>query len=58
MHDEGMKDFYAGLAMLGLLSAGWPSAQSEGVASIAFDVADAMMEERNRRKESEVNERA
>ena len=49
MDDEHLKDFYAGLAMLGWLSQGNPASHPEGVADIAFDVAEAMMKERERR---------
>lgn len=51
MDDEHLKDFYAGLAMLGILSAGRPAEFVNGVAEDAFDVAEAMMKERSKRRE-------
>lgn len=54
--DTHLKDFYAGLAMLGLLSAGNPASYPKDIADIAFNVADAMMKERNNRKEEINNE--
>lgn len=50
--DTYLRDFYAGLAMLGLISAGNPASASEFVSNIAFDMAEAMMEERTKRKET------
>jgi hypothetical protein len=57
MHDEHLKDFYAGLAMLGMLNAGRPPSYMTEIADLAWDVADAMMVERSNRKERNVNER-
>jgi hypothetical protein len=50
--DTHLRDFYAGLAMLGWLSAGNPASHPEGTAEIAFDMAEAMMKERIKRKET------
>jgi hypothetical protein len=50
--DTHLRDFYAGLAMLGWLSAGNPASYPEGTAEIAFDMAEAMMKERIKRKET------
>lgn len=49
MDDKHLRDFYAGLAMLGWISAGNPASYPEGTAEIAFDVAEAMMRERSKR---------
>jgi hypothetical protein len=56
MHTDNLTDFFAGLAMQGLLSAGWPASDSNAIANIAYDVAQAMMEERTQRKEQSVND--
>jgi hypothetical protein len=50
MDDEHLKDFYAGLAMLGVLSAGHEPAYVEAVSRTAFDIAERMMEERSERR--------
>jgi hypothetical protein len=50
MDDEHLKDFYAGLAMLGILSAGHQPAYVEAVSTTAFDIAEKMMEEREERR--------
>jgi hypothetical protein len=49
-HDD-LTDFYAGLALLGLLSSGKlePEATEKHIAKQSFSLADAMMEERKRR---------
>ena len=59
MHEENLRDFYAGLAMMGLIASYKDDASVTGdyYTKRAFDIADAMMGERNRRKESEVNGR-
>lgn len=44
--------------MLGLLSAGRSSAFTTKLVGTAWDMAKAMMEERNQRKEQSVNERS
>lgn len=49
MDDEHLRDFYAGLAMLGVLSAGHEPAYVEAVSRTAFDIAEKMMEERSQR---------
>ena len=49
MDDEPLRDFYAGLAMLGVLSAGHEPAYVEAVSRTAFDIAERMMEERSQR---------
>lgn len=49
MDDKHLRDFYAGLAMLGWLSAGNPACNPENTADLAFDVAEAMMQERSKR---------
>lgn len=51
MDDEHLKDFYAGLAMLGILSAGHQPAYVETVSTTAFDIAERMMEEREVRRD-------
>ena len=51
MDDEHLKDFYAGLAMLGILSAGHESAYVEQVTVTAFDIAERMMDEREVRRD-------
>lgn len=56
MHDEHLKDFYAGLAMLGILSAGHEPAYVESVSRTAFDFAERMMEERETRQRENANE--
>ena len=56
--DENLIDFYAGLAMMGLLASGRDPAYSGWIVEASFDMADAMLEkrtERAQRKESEVN---
>jgi hypothetical protein len=50
MDDEHLRDFYAGLAMLGVLSAGHEPAYVEAVSRTAFDIAERMMEERSERR--------
>jgi len=50
MDDTHLRDFYAGLAMLGVLSAGHEPAYVEAVSRTAFDIADRMMEERSERR--------
>lgn len=57
MHDEHLMEFYAGLAMLGMLSASRKTAGPEQLARNAFDIAEAMLQERNHRKERSVNGR-
>lgn len=57
MHTDNLLDFFAGLAMQGMLSAGWPASDGRAIASIAYDTAQAMMEERTQRKEQSVNDR-
>jgi hypothetical protein len=49
MDDKHLRDFYAGLAMLGWVSAGAAPSNPESIAEIAFDVAEAMMQERSKR---------
>ena len=51
--DTHLRDFYAGLAMLGWLSAGAPPSNPESISEVAFDMAEAMMKERNKRKEKD-----
>jgi len=51
MDDEHLKDFYAGLAMLGILSAGHEPAYVEQVTVTAFDIAERMMDEREVRRD-------
>lgn len=58
MEDDNLKDFYAGLAMLGLLSAGRPPSYAAETSDLAWDMAETMMAERNQRKERNVNDRA
>ena len=59
MDDEHLRDFYAGLAMLGVLSAGHQPAYVEAVSRTAFDIAERMMEERSQRHgESEARDRS
>jgi hypothetical protein len=55
MDTEHLKDFYAGLAMLGILSAGHEPAYVEAVSRTAFDIAERMMEERQERMNGERN---
>ena len=50
MDDTHLRDFYAGLAMLGVLSAGHEPAYVEAVSRTAFDIAERMMEERSERR--------
>lgn len=57
MDDEHLKDFYAGLAMLGILSAGHQPAYVEAVSTTAFDIAERMMEEREVRRAQQTNRR-
>ena len=40
---ESLRDLYAGMAMLGLITKG---VYREEIARIAFDIADSMLEER------------
>jgi hypothetical protein len=51
MDDEHLKDFYAGLAMLGLVTVyrDDPSVMT-ACAERAFDIAERMMEERSERR--------
>lgn len=58
MDDDHLKDFYAGLAMLGMLSAGRPPSYAAETSDLAWDMAETMMKERNKRKERNVNEPA
>ena len=51
MDDEHLKDFYAGLAMLGALMRAGDSLSKEDVARTAFGIAETMMEERSTRRE-------
>lgn len=57
MDTDNLTDFFAGLAMQGMLSAGWPASDGQVIANIAYDTAQAMMEERNQRKEKGVNDK-
>lgn len=53
--DQELLDFYAGLAMVGLLSAGNNPDYLRDLTDTAFEVAEAMMEKRNTIKEKQVN---
>jgi hypothetical protein len=50
MDDEHLKDFYAGLAMLGVLSGRDDPSVMTACAERAFDIAERMMEERSERR--------
>ena len=61
MDDEHLKDFYAGLAMMGWLSAGNSASEDavKDLAQIAHNVAEAMMQEREvRRGQGDTRDRA
>ena len=47
--DNYLRDIYAGLAMMGILSAGHEPAYVESVSRTAFDIAEKMLEEREER---------
>lgn len=49
--DEEIRDWYAGQALVGLLSAPsqYPVTPNDGHVARAFDIADAMMKERQKR---------
>lgn len=49
MRDEELTDFFAGLAMVGLLSREDLTNKPHLMAKYAYERADAMMEERKRR---------
>lgn len=51
MRDEELTDFYAGLALLGLISSGKLKLEitSQQLAKQSYTLADAMMDERKRR---------
>jgi hypothetical protein len=49
VEDPHLKDFYAGMALVGMLLQ--ERAFEGGIPIRAFDMAEAMMAERNRRKE-------
>ena len=54
MHDEHLRDFYAGLAMMGLIhhfDFGTFRDDPMRVAMWSFDAAEAMMKEKERRNE-------
>ena len=50
MNDDDMRDFFAGLAMLGLLASG---ERGEAVGSYAYSYADDMIAKRNKKDEAE-----
>lgn len=52
---DNLKDFYAGLAMLGILSAGHQPAYVDGIAETAHDIAESMMRVREERMNGERN---
>jgi hypothetical protein len=56
MRDEELVDFFAGLALLGLVSSGKlkPEVTKEQVAKQCYTLADAMIEERKRREFEEL----
>jgi len=49
--DNNLRDFYAGLAMLGILSAGQNPAYVNQAAETAHDIAEEMMRVREERRE-------
>lgn len=51
--DENLRDTFAGLTLLGLLSSGWRPLELDELSNLTYDVAEAMLKERNRRKESD-----
>jgi hypothetical protein len=51
MDDEHLKDFYAGLAMLGILSGGQNPAYVNQAAETAHDIAEEMMRVREERRD-------
>lgn len=55
MHDENLFDLYAGLAMLGMVAADRYRSAPDHVARAAFNLAQALMDERKLRKEQPVN---
>lgn len=57
MHDDNLIDLFAGLAMQGMLHAGWAASDAAEIADISYDMAEAMMKERKRRKEQRVNDK-
>lgn len=58
MHDDNLIDLFAGLAMQGMLHAGWAASSATDIADLSYDLAEAMMKERNRRKEQRVNDKS
>lgn len=49
--DQHLKDLFAGMAMLGMLSAGKDPAYTTDLVTSAYEVADAMMDKRQERIE-------
>lgn len=49
--DQHLKDLFAGMAMLGMLSAGKDPAYTKDLATTAYEVADEMMIERRQHME-------
>ena len=49
MNDEDLRDFFAGLAMVGLLMAGRKNVENE-----AYRISDAMIETKHQEEEPEV----
>jgi hypothetical protein len=53
-HESNLHDLYAGFAMMAMLNKAPKSTKPEEIASVAYEQANAMLEERsNRRKENE-----
>lgn len=49
-HKRNLRDLYAGLAMMGLVSGGGTTQKyRQGVPATAYDLAEAMMQEREKR---------
>lgn len=50
-HESNLYDLYAGMAMMGILSAGHPTTYSGEIARTAHEMARAMIEERANAKD-------
>lgn len=50
-HEQNLHDLYAGLAMMGMISSGHPTAYTEEIARTAHEMAAAMIKERANAKD-------
>jgi hypothetical protein len=54
MNDEDLRDLFAGLALMGIVSRGMPVSSIREHALNAYDIADAMIEAKYAKEEPEV----